>query len=212
MKFSFPRFVLIATITVVGTGTVSVTAEPCASNDGNYGQYDMTACNACAEHGNKLGGQCCDALYRHSDGRDDDWLKEDVKDDCVLLGKACDVKDGACAPGLTCTAVCTVTYLQKVNDINMFPTNKYGAYTCQKQSYPDCVDPKGWGNDGGASLVHNSSSLTRHDEGGAPSFGLVVVGLLGAAMLAMKVVKRRSSVAFRRDQYSTVEATTPIQV
>ena len=75
----------------------------------------------------------------HSDGRDDDWLKEDVKDDCVLLGKACDVKDGACAPGLTCTAVCTVTYLQKVNDINMFPTNKYGAYTCQKQSYPDCV-------------------------------------------------------------------------
>ena len=75
----------------------------------------------------------------HSDGRDDDWLKEDVKDDCVLLGKACDVKDGVCAPGLTCTAVCTVTYLQKVNDINMFPTNKYGAYTCQKQSYPDCV-------------------------------------------------------------------------
>ena len=69
MKFSFPRFVLIATITVVGTGTVSVTAEPCASNDGNYGQYDMTACNACAEHGNKLGGQCCDALYRHSFGR-----------------------------------------------------------------------------------------------------------------------------------------------
>ena len=58
----------------------------------------------------------------------------------------------------------------------------------------------------------SSSSLTRHDEGDDPSFGLVVVGLLGAAMLAMKVVTRRSSVAFRRDQYSTVDATTPIQV
>ena len=146
----------------------------------------------------------------HSDGRDDDWLKEDVKDDCVLLGKACDVKDGACAPGLTCTAVCTVTYLAKADGIDMFPTNKYGAYTCQKQPYPDCVD--GPIERPAAALVYDASSLTRNDEGGGPSFGLVVAGLLGTAMLVMQVVQRRHRGLFRRNQYNEVDTATPIPV
>ena len=145
----------------------------------------------------------------HSDGRDDDWLKEDVKDDCVLLGKSCDVKDGACAPGLTCTAVCTVTYLAKADGIDMFPTNKYGAYTCQKQPYPDCVDPPI--EHAAASLLTSSSStgITTKD---GPSFGLVVAGLLGTAMLVMQVVQRRHRGLFRRNQYNEVDTATPIPV
>ena len=90
MQFSFQRFFLVATITVVGT--VSVAAEPCfRSNDGwKYGQYDMTACNECAEHGNSHPNKsCCNALYHHSLGRDDDDLFNDHKliDDCVLVGE-----------------------------------------------------------------------------------------------------------------------------
>ena len=51
--FHFVLFILIRfetkflRINVVGTGTVSVAAEPCS---GKAGDYDMTACNSCAEH------------------------------------------------------------------------------------------------------------------------------------------------------------------
>ena len=59
------------------------------------------------------------------------------------------------------------------------------------------------------SLLTTSSS-TGNTNGGH-SFVLVVVGLLGAAMMAVKVVTSRHGVAFRRNQYSEVYATTPIQ-
>ena len=77
--FYFVLFVLIRfetknlRINVVGTGTVSVAAEPCS---GKAGDYDMTTSNACAEHG-KGKGQCCDSLYRHSLGRNDDDVIND---------------------------------------------------------------------------------------------------------------------------------------
>ena len=210
MKFSFPRFFLFATITVVGT--VSVAAEPCASNDGNWGQYDMTACNTCAQHGNKLGGQCCDAIYRHSLGRDDDWLKEDVSDDCVKEGKSCagDVKEGVCAPGLTCTRNCSVEPTS-----HFWGKDVYGKYTCETQPYPPCENDDQTET---SALVLQESSATRNaDEGGGPSFGVVVVGLLGAALMVKKVVTSRHSrgVALRRHQYSAVDApttTTPLSV
>lgn len=190
MKFSFQRFFLIA-ITVVGT--VSVAAKPCAPNGGNYGQYDMTACNECAEHGKKH-GQCCGAIYRNSLGRSDDDGDDSPTDGCVDLGDSCDVGSGACTPGLTCTRPSSEEYILNAN-VNRL-------YTCEKQSYP-----------AGASLLRDSSSSsTRNDEGGDPSFVVVAVGLLGAAMMARKVVKsRHEGVALRRRQYSEVDPTS-IQV
>ena len=141
MKFSFQRFFLIATTVV---GTVSVAAEPCAPNGGNYGQYDMTACNECAEHGKKH-GQCCGAIYRNSLGRSDDDGDDSPTDGCVDLGDSCDVGSGACTPGLTCTRPSSEEYILNAN-VNRL-------YTCEKQSYP-----------AGASLLRDSSSSsTRHD-------------------------------------------------
>ena len=57
------------------------------------------------------------------------------------------------------------------------------------------------------SLVTKSSSTINTTKGG-PSFVLVVVGLLGAAMLALAVVlQRRHRVLLRHHQYSEVDAT-----
>ena len=50
-----------------------------------------------------------------------------------------------------------------------------------------------------------SSSTGNASDG--QSFVLVVYGLLGAAMIAMKVVQRRHRVLLRRHQYSEVDAT-----
>ena len=51
------------------------------------------------------------------------------------------------------------------------------------------------------------SSLTGNTTKGGPSFVFIVVGLLGAAMIAMKVVQRRHRVLLRHHQYSEVDAT-----
>ena len=60
-----------------------------------------------------------------------------------------------------------------------------------------------------ASLL--TSSSTGNTTKGGHSFVLVVVGLLGAAMMALKVVKGRHRGLLRRHQYSDVDA-TPIDV
>ena len=68
-------------------------------------------------------------------------------------------------------------------------------------------------NPGAAQSLVTDSSSTSNDTGGPQAVVVVMVSLLGAAMLASKVVvKSRSSVALRRDQYSEVDAATPIQV
>ena len=186
MKFSFQLFFLVATTVV---GTISVAAEPCLSNDGNWGQYDLNACNACAT-GGKGKGQCCDAIYRHSDGRDDDWLKEDVSDDCTLYSKDCDIGSAQCAPGLVCKKHYT-----------------YGGEDTWCDIGPTASLPPGTA---AVSLLHGSS--TSNDNGSGHAVVFVVVGLLGAAMMAVKVATSRHGVALRRNQYSEVYATTPIQV
>ena len=160
----------------------------------------MTACNACAKNG-KGDGQCCDALYRGSLGRDDDDGDDSPTDGgCVLAGKSCDVNDGACAPGLTCTRNCSL------GGTMTFPSDDYGKYTCETHPYPPCDDD----NVGGALILQASSATRNADDGGGPSFGVVVVGLLGAALMVKKVVTSRhsSGVALRRHQYSEVDATT----
>ena len=58
-----------------------------------------------------------------------------------------------------------------------------------------------------------TTSLTGTTTKGGPSFILVVVGLLGAAMMALKVGQRRQRGLLRRNrnQYSEVDA-NPIEV
>ena len=189
MKFSFQRFFLVATTVM---GTVSVAAEPCANG---YGAYDMTTCNECAKNG-KGKGQCCNAIYRNSLGRDDDFLKEDVSDDCALLGKYCDVGQDGCVPGLTCTHGC-----------------KGFGMSCETHPNPPCPSWDGGGFDIAIQSlppIDFGDHATRNaDDGGGPSFVVVVVGLLGAALMVRKVVtSRHRDVALRRHQYSEVDATT----
>ena len=175
-------------------GTVWVAAEPCANGDansakgdGNLGQYDMVACNLCAESG-KGQGSCCNAIYSHSLGRDDDdWQGKEAIDNCSDLNGVCsESPKGQCYPGLFCNA----------------------AKKCQLQEdNPDaCL--------GGGCASLTRSSLTSTTTKGGPSFVVVVVGLLGAAMLmAMTVVlqRRHRGLFFRRHHYSAVDA-TPSQV
>ena len=172
---------------VVDPGLIA--AEPCANG---YGAYDMTACNACAEHG-KGKGQCCDAIYRNSLGRDDDDGDDSPTDSwlgfgggCVGLDYPCDPGDGACAPGLICEYGGVPKPICQVKEDD--PNAHVGAV---------------------ASLL--TSSSTGNTTKGGHSFVLVVVGLLGAAMMVLKVVKGRHRGLLRRHQYSDVDA-TPIDV
>ena len=74
------------------------------------------------------------------------------------------------------------------------------AKTCQlKEDDPDaCLG-------GGCASLTSSSTGTITN--GGYSFVLVVGGLLGAAMMALKVVQRRHRGLLRRHQYSEVDAT-----
>ena len=98
MKLSSQLFVVLSS--VVGT-VVLIAAEPCANG---YGVNDMVACNACAEHGKSSKNKsCCNAIYHHSLGRDDDdWLDDhELIYDCVKLGDVCNVGDEQFYPGLS---------------------------------------------------------------------------------------------------------------
>ena len=86
--------------------------EPCLNKD-IWGRYDFAACDACADHG-KNKGDCCDAIYRHSFGRNDDSVDDDDHYhpdtniwDCGDTGDHCMVgfnfePKGDCLPGLIC--------------------------------------------------------------------------------------------------------------
>jgi hypothetical protein len=150
----------------------------------------MTACNYCAEHG-KGHGICCDSIYRHSHGRDDDDFFQTKNDgvDCTDMGGTCNVGQANCYPGLTCGAP-------------TFGAETIGAAkTCQlKEDDPNAH--------AAAALVMSSSSTGAK---GGPSFVLIVLGLLGAAVIALKVAQRRHRGLLRRHQYNEVDA-TPIKV
>ena len=146
----------------------------------------MVACNACAEHGKSSKNKsCCNAIYHHSLGRDDDdWLDDhELIYDCVKLGDVCNVGDEQCYPGLTCDA----SYLSASCQLIVDDPNVHAA----------------------AALGTSSSPGTNTTKGG-PSFVLIVVGLLGAAMMiAMTVaLQRRHRGLLRRRQYSEVIDTT----
>ena len=195
MKLSFKLFIVISTV----AGTVSILGqpppEPCSlgnvleqssqgfANNG-YGKYDMTACNICAESG-KGHGTCCDSIYRHSLGRDDDdyFQNENFGVDCYDINEVCVVGQADCYPGLFC--------------------NAEAKNTCQLKE----DDPNACIGGGCASLMRSSTgTMTK----GGPSFVLVVVGLLGVAMMALQVAlqrRHRGAGLLRRHHYSEVEAT-----
>ena len=168
-------------------GTVSVAAEPCANG---FGAYDMVACNECAENG-KNQGYCCNAIYRHSLGRnDDDFSDGNEVAFCCDVNQDCKVGVDDCFPGLIC-----------VDDPNSVGANP----KCQLNAN----DPNAHA---AASSLVTSSSSTGNTTGG-PSFVLVVVGLLGAAMMALTVVvQRHHRGLLRRHQYSAVDATTATRI
>ena len=173
MKLSSPLVVVLSSI---GVGPIWIAAEPCGNG---YGAYDMVACNLCAETGeNKEGfsGVCCNSIYRHSLGRDDDNIADandldlcrDInKDGCVVYQGE---DQGDCYPGLFCNA----------------------AKTCQLQE----DNP----NAHAASSLVTWSSLTGNTTKDGHSVVLVVVGLIVAAMIAMKVVQHRHRVFLHRNQ------------
>ena len=184
MKFSFQLFFLVATTVV---GTISVAAEPCS---GILGKYDPAACDACAT-GGKGKGQCCEDIYYNSNGRSDDWFRDSPDDGgCTLYSKDCDIGKAQCAPGL----VCQTHY-------------NYGGENTYCDTGPNASLPPGTA---AVSLLNGSS--TSNDNGSGHAVVFAMVGLLGAAMIAVKVVTSRHGVALRRNQYSEVYATTPIQV
>ena len=77
MQISSQLFLVLFTV----VDTVSIFGEPCLPGGNGqhpgdklgYGKYDMPACDACADNGENK-GQCCDAIYRNSSGRDADDL------------------------------------------------------------------------------------------------------------------------------------------
>ena len=173
MKLFSNLFFVISTV----VGTISVAAEPC---DGKYGKYDMPACDECAENG-KGRGQCCNAIYHNSLGRDDDEAFQ-VGDDfeCGVLNQICDKGKGSCLPGLFGDNVNAIGCQLKTND-------------------PNAHMP---------SSLLTSSSSTGTTTNGRHSFVLVVVGLLVAAMMVLKmIVQHRHRGLLRRHQYSEVDAT-----
>ena len=140
---------------------MSVAAEPCASDDGNFGKYDRVACDFCAEHGKKH-GQCCDSIYRNSDGRDDDgfFSTESPDKDCNDINDGCTGGEAECYPGLTCG---------------------YGQ-TCQLQTNNPNAHAA-------AALVPSSSSTASTTTLQGVSSLVFVAG--AAAMIAMMVVRHR---------------------
>ena len=164
-------------------GTVLIAAEPClpGKNDG-YGKYDMPACDFCA-HSGKGNGECCNAIYTHSCGRDDDDFADgnDV-DLCTDVNSGCIVGVGNCYPGLICVDNPNTDCV--INPSCQLPTDNPEAHAA-------------------ASLV-TWSSLTGNATKGSHSVVLVVVGLLVAAMIATKVVQHRHRVLLHRNQYSEV--------
>lgn len=95
MHLSFQPFFVFSSV----VSTVLIAAEPCLTG---YGKYDPTACNECAKNG-RGHRTCCDAIYRHSLGRDnDDILPSGVDWDCRGLNYICDVGKAQCIPGLYC--------------------------------------------------------------------------------------------------------------
>ena len=219
MKLSSPLFFVFSTV----VGTALIAAEPCLPGDNNsqgfanngYGAYDMTACNYCAKSG-KGHGECCDSIYRHSSGRDDDDFFQTENDgvDCADVNDGCIVGEGQCYPGLTCGAAKTCQL--KTDDPNAHPA------TCDPQCGPGTFCSEAltctvngahleYVNDVGQQVEllgekeRNKDTTTTK---GDPSFVFVVVGLLGAAMLALKVVlQRRHRGLLRRHQYNEVDAT-----
>ena len=153
--------------------TVWIAAEPCLTG---YGKYDMVACNYCA-HSGKNQGECCNAIYRNSDGRDDD---DDLSrgytfgsSNCLDIGEECALGQGNCFPGLVC-----------VGSTCKLPRDNPEAHAA-------------------SSLVTSSSSTSDTTKGG---HSFVVVSLLGAAMIAMTVVLQRPHrVLLRRHQYNEVD-------
>ena len=186
MQISSKLFVLLSSV----VGTVLIAAEPCARSGGGYGVYDMVACNECAKNG-KGKGECCDWLYRHSFGRDDDDFIGNTE--CYNPGDECTAGDAKCLPGLTCignnsknyfTGILTETCVLNTDDPNAHP-----------DAHPYTGPVPG-------SLVPNSSSTGITTLQGVSSF-VFVAG--AAAMIAMKVVRHRG--LLRRHQYSEVDVT-----
>ena len=196
MNLSFKLFFVLST--VLSTVSVAFKTEPClpspdhgnddspvdddqvGANNG-YGKYDMPACDFCA-HSGKGHGQCCNAIFTHSCGRDDDWpvnQQPGSNEGCNDLNAGCKVGQGDCYPGLICVS-------KKCN----LPTDNPEAHAAT------------------SALVTSSSKGTIVK--GGPSFVLVVVGLLGVAMMALQVAlqrRHRGAGLLRRHHYSEVEAT-----
>jgi len=188
MKISSQLFLVLVTV----VNTVSILGEPClpggnGQHQGDrlgYGKYDMPACDAYADNGENK-GQCWDAIYRNSLGRDDDDLfhwgaQPGSTYGCYDIGDECKVGGGDCYPGLIYDAAKTCK----------LPTDNPEAHAA-------------------SSWLTNSSSTSNTTNGGY-SLVLVVVSLLGAAMIAMKVVQRRPRVLLRRQQYSEMDATATL--
>ena len=154
MKLSSQFFVVLSMVVV---GTVSIAAEPCLPGHADdllgFGRYDMPACDGCAHSGNKLGGQCCDGIYRHSLGRNDDDYFASSPTGCFAKSYACTPGRGMCYPGLVCAGASPTCTL---------PTDNPEAHAASSL----------------LTLSFTSSSNTKD----GPAFVVVVVGLLGAAL------------------------------
>ena len=193
MKLSSNLFVVLSTMVV---GTVWIAAEPCLLEDidnddsvghGGYGKYDQPACDACADSG-KNKGECCNAIYLHSNGRnDDDALGNgDALGNCIALNHGCAPGAGDCYPGLVCDGPrSTIDDEPYEASTCKLPTNNPNAHAA-------------------SSLVTLRSSSTGHT---LDPFVVVVVGLLGAAMTMLYHTRHRGGL-LRRHQYNAVDAAT----
>jgi hypothetical protein len=199
MKVFFELFFTIFFITTVGPG--SVLGEPCAKNDGYYGQYDMEACLTCEINGNNMKlGNCCNAIYHHAKGRDDDNTWDDqinVGDQCLLLGDTCEnSNDSVCAPGLVCKqdkACITATKTSTQDDLQGI------CYSCRRPGY---VFPIG-------SLVEYYSSTPGGDDSNRhESFSTTAsyVGLLGMVIGVTMIVLKTTKKHRRNYQYTEIAA------
>ena len=189
MKLSFQLFFFLSFV----VSTAMIAAEPCAGADG-WGIYDMTACNLCATSG-KGKGQCCDAIYRHSLGRNDDTYLDfnTLNFECIDLNGECTAGDATCYPGLTCVGNNAKNYFTGIlTETCVLNTDDPNAHAAAKP------DPNAQA--AATALVTSSSSTTGTTTTSVSSFVLVAGA---AAMLAMKVVRHR----LHRHQYSEVKAT-----